>query len=158
MSPAISGLIAGLGALIFVGVIPLSGKALDRIGARAVLGIGTLAASLGLAIFGYGYAMLPVAIVAMVIAGVGFGTLLGAPTRYLVSQAAPVEMRTTAIGLLSIFLIIGQLIGTSLAGGLIGPHALHQGRYTVMYTAFALIALLSYLGTRWLPGPQSSRP
>ncbi len=86
LSYAAAGLIAAIGALVFVAVIPASGRALDRIGSRDVLIVGTLCTEVGLALFALGFDTLWMVILAMLIAGFGFGALLGAPTRYIVTN------------------------------------------------------------------------
>jgi MFS family permease len=81
----------------------------------------------------------------MIVAGVGFGALLGAPTRYIVTNETTERTRATAIGLLSQFLIIGQIVGGSLAGGIMG-HALSDATaFRDTYLAFAAVALIALL-------------
>ena len=118
LSYAAAGFVAALGAFTFVAVIPVSGRALDRIGSRDVLLVGAIVTELGLAIFALGFQSLPLALLAMIVAGAGFGALLGAPTRYIVTNETPERARATAVGLLSQALIVGQIVGSSLAGGL----------------------------------------
>jgi MFS family permease len=147
ISYAAAGAIAAVGAIAFVAVIPLAGRALDAFGSRAVLGIGASLTAVGLALFGASLALLPMAIVGIAIAGSGFGALLGAPTRYIVSNEAPAEMRGTAVGLLSVFLIVGQIFGGSLAGGIVGADIGDVAGYRNAYFAFALIAFATVFGT-----------
>ena len=141
MSASLAGIIASIGAVFFVGVIPLAGRALDRVGARMVLTVGSLVTGAGLALFAFGYHNLPLSILAMIIAGTGFGALLGAPTRYIISNEAPPTNRSAAIGLLSVFLIIGQVVGSSLAGGLVSGDDVTTGSYKVAYLAFAALSV-----------------
>jgi MFS family permease len=51
------------------------------------------------------------------------------------------------VGLLSIFLIIGQILGGSLAGGIVGAHEHDVAGYQHAYVAFALVALVTVVGT-----------
>jgi EmrB/QacA subfamily drug resistance transporter len=144
LSYAQAGLIASLGALMFVVVIPISGRALDRLGSRDVLLAGAILTEIGLAIFAVGFYSLPLTILAMVVAGCGFGALLGAPTRYIVTSETSENRRATAVGLLSQALIVGQILGSSLAGGVIGlaPSELHGYRYAYLcFCGVALVAL-----------------
>ncbi|MBV8531281.1 MAG: MFS transporter [Candidatus Eremiobacteraeota bacterium] len=145
LSYAAAGFVAALGALIFVAVIPASGRALDRIGSRDVLLGGAMLAELGLAIFALGFQSLTLALISMVVAGAGFGALLGAPTRYIVTNEMPQRARATAVGLLSQALIVGQIVGSSLAGGLIslGPNEIAGYRHA--YLAFCAIAFAALL-------------
>jgi EmrB/QacA subfamily drug resistance transporter len=145
LSSAAAGLIAALGALVFVAVIPGAGRALDRIGSRDVLLAGTVLTEIGLGIFALGFGSLWLAMLSMIVAGAGFGALLGAPTRYIVTNETPEAVRTTAIGLLSQCLIVGQIVGTSLAGGLIGLASNELLGYRHAYLGFCAIAFLALL-------------
>lgn len=141
---AVAGAIAAIGAFVFVAVIPGAGRALDRVGARSVLLAGTAFTGAGLALFANGFGSLPLSICAMIVAGCGFGALLGAPTRYIVTNEAPDSARTTAVGMLSQFLIFGQIIGTSLAGGIIARAGSDVAGFHTVYLAFTLIAGVAF--------------
>ncbi|HEY8312930.1 MAG TPA: MFS transporter [Candidatus Baltobacteraceae bacterium] len=143
LSYAIAGLIAAIGALVFVAVIPVAGRALDRIGSRDVLLLGTFCTEVGIAFFALGFDTLWMAILAMIIAGLGFGALLGAPTRYIVTNETTPQTRATAVGLLSQFLIIGQILGASMAGGIMSVALSDVAAYRNTYLAFALVALVA---------------
>jgi len=143
LSYAAAGAVAALGAVMFVVVIPASGRALDRIGSRNVLLAGTLLTETGLAIFALGFNSLALALLAMIVAGAGFGALLGAPTRYIVTNETTPETRATAVGLLSQFLIVGQILGGSIAGGIMTGAASDDSSYRWTYLTFAALALLA---------------
>lgn len=149
---AAAGAIAAVGACMFVVVIPASGRALDRIGARDVLLAGTLLTELGLILFALEFASLALSVLAIVVAGVGFGALLGAPTRYIITSETPERIRTTAIGLLSQFLIIGQILGSSLAGGIMNNALTNAAAYRDTYLAFAAVAVVALVLTATLRG------
>ena len=143
LSYAAAGLIAALGAFVFVAVIPAAGRALDRIGSRDVLLAGTVLTEAGLAIFALGFESLPLALLSMVVAGAGFGALLGAPTRYIVTNETDESTRATAVGLLSQCLIVGQILGSSLAGLLIGLATSELAGYRHAYLAFCAVAFIA---------------
>lgn len=145
LSYAAAGAIAAVGALVFVAVIPASGRALDRIGSRNVLIAGTFLTEAGLAIFALGFNSLALAILAMLVAGVGFGALLGAPTRYIVTNETSAGTRATAVGLLTQFLIVGQILGASIAGGIMTGAVSDQSAYRWTYITFAALALLALI-------------
>jgi EmrB/QacA subfamily drug resistance transporter len=145
LSYSAAGAIAALGALTFVIVIPLAGRALDAIGARDVLIAGTVLTEIGLAIFAVGFRSLPLTLLAMIVAGCGFGSLLGAPTRYIVTNEAGEERRATAVGLLSQAMIVGQILGSSLAGGVMGMAINEFHGYRDMYLCFCGVALLGLI-------------
>ncbi|MGA2760938.1 MAG: MFS transporter [Candidatus Cybelea sp.] len=150
LSAAAAGFVAALGAFMFVLVIPASGRALDRIGSRDVLLAGTIVSEIGLALFAVGFNSLPVAVIAIVIAGAGFGALLGAPTRYIVTNETPQRARATAVGLLSQTLIVGQILGSSLAGGLMSAAQTELAGYRHAYLAFCAVAFVALLLAAWL--------
>ena len=143
-----AGAVAAVGAFMFVMVIPSAGRALDAVGSRAVLALGTVLTSAGLLLFAFSMQSLVGAIASMVIAGIGFGALLGAPTRYIVTREVGESQRATAVGLLSIFLIIGQIVGAALAGGIAGSHAGETG-YEHVYVTLAALAIVT-LGLTFL--------
>jgi EmrB/QacA subfamily drug resistance transporter len=143
LNAAAAGAIAAIGALVFVATIPLAGRALDAFGSRTVLMAGASTTAFGLALFAFDFTSMPVAVVAIAIAGVGFGALLGAPTRYIVSNEVPATRRATAVGLLSIFLIVGMIAGGSLAGGLIGSDIASVAGYRLAYSVFAALSALT---------------
>lgn len=143
MTYAEAGGIAALGAFMFVAVIPGAGRALDAVGSRWVLTVGTILTACGLLVFALGFDSLWVSLVSMVVAGTGFGALLGAPTRYIITNSVSADQRASAVGLLSIFLIVGQILGGSLAGGIIAAHAVDTDGYRTAYGAFALIAVVA---------------
>jgi MFS family permease len=157
LSYALAGIVAAVGAVVFVAVIPLAGRALDLYGSRIVLMAGALCTAAGLALLGGTLASLPLALLSMVVAGIGFGALLGAPTRYIVTNEVPANTRATAVGLLSIFLIIGQIFGGSLVGGVVGPSISNIQAYRALYLIFAGIALLATCATSLLAPRERER-
>jgi EmrB/QacA subfamily drug resistance transporter len=152
-----AGGIAAVGAFMFVAIIPLAGRALDRFGSRAVLLAGASLTALGLALFALSLQTLWLAIGGIALAGVGFGALLGAPTRYIITNEVPAQSRATAVGLLSIFLIIGQIFGGSLAGGAIGAHIDDVTGYRFAYELFAGVAVVAMFGTLLLASRETER-
>ena len=134
-----------MGALTFVTIIPATGRALDRVGSRDVLLAGTVLTEIGLAIFALGFQSLWLTLLSMIVAGAGFGALLGAPTRYIVTNEAPPDVRATAVGLLSQCLIVGQILGSSLAGGLIGLASSEMLGYRHAYLAFCAVAFVALI-------------
>jgi MFS family permease len=157
ISVVAAGGIAAIGAFMFVAIIPLAGRALDAVGSRLVLlgGAGLTAAGLGM--FALALGNLPLTIAGIAIAGIGFGALLGAPTRYIITNEVPSSSRATAVGLLSIFLIIGQIFGGSLAGGAVGARIDDVAGYRVAYEVFAAIAVLAAIGTCFLASRETER-
>ena len=59
LNTALAGLVAAIGALVFVTTIPLAGRALDALGSRAVLTNGAAITALGLGSFAFAMGSLP---------------------------------------------------------------------------------------------------
>jgi len=157
VTPIAAGGIAAIGAFMFVAVIPLAGRALDAFGSRTVLLVGATCTAAGLALFAATLATLWIAIAGIALAGIGFGALLGAPTRYIITNEVTSTSRATAVGLLSVFLIIGQIFGGSLAGGAIGGRIDDVEGYRVAYEIFAGVAVLAALATLLLASRDRER-
>ena len=138
-------------------VIPAAGRALDAFGSRLVLTVGASLTGIGLALFAATITSVPFAVAGIAIAGVGFGALLGAPTRYVITNEAPPRLRATAVGLLSVFLIIGQIVGGSLAGAVIGSDMNDVTGFRNAYFAFAAIAILAMFVTGFLAARTQER-
>ncbi|MDQ6930673.1 MAG: MFS transporter, partial [Candidatus Eremiobacteraeota bacterium] len=153
LSYATAGAVAAVGAVVFVAVIPASGRALDRVGARAVLLTGTILTAAGLAMFAFSFYSLPFSIAAMIVAGCGFGALLGAPTRYVITSETSPSHRASAVGLLSQFLIFGQIVGASVTGGIIKFSGSQLGGFHDAYLVFALVGLGALVITGLLRTP-----
>jgi EmrB/QacA subfamily drug resistance transporter len=157
LSNAAAGGIAAIGAVTFVAIIPLAGRALDAVGSRAVLAVGSTCTAIGLLIFALGFSSLAVSIVAMVVAGVGFGALLGAPTRYIITNEVGQANRGSGVGLLSVFLIMGQIVGGSLAGGVVGSGGDPVTGFRNAYLAFAVLAVAAIVMTAFLKSKSRER-
>ncbi len=147
LTAAAAGALSAIGAIMFVAVIPLAGRALDHVGSRAVLAAGAALTAVGLGVFAGGLQILWLAVTGIALAGIGFGALLGAPTRYIITNEAGAALRGTAVGLLSVFLIVGQIIGGSLAGGAVGGRIDDVGGYRFAYAIFAGLAGVAVLAT-----------
>jgi EmrB/QacA subfamily drug resistance transporter len=152
-----AGGIAAIGAFMFVAVIPLAGRALDRFGSRIVLLTGATLTACGLALFAASLQSTVLAIAGIAIAGIGFGALLGAPTRYIITNEVPATTRATGVGLLSVFLIIGQIVGGSLAGGVVGARIDDVAGYRLAYEMFAAVAIVTALATLLLASRENER-
>jgi EmrB/QacA subfamily drug resistance transporter len=157
LSYATAGGVAALGAFCFVAVIPLSGRALDVVGSRAVLACGAVLTAAGMLIFAFGFGSLWLSLLAMIVAGVGFGALLGAPTRYIITNRTTPETRASAVGMLSVMLIIGQIVGGSLGGGVAESHGDPVHGYRVAYLVFSGLAVVAAALTAALASRRAER-
>ena len=118
--------------------------------------VGTVLTELGLAIFALGFGSLWLALLAMIVAGAGFGALLGAPTRYIVTNETPQRARATAVGFLSQALIVGQILGSSLAGFFFAAQNDVVG-YRNAYLAFCAVAFAALVLASTLKSQRDER-
>lgn len=110
------------GMLLFT--TPLTGMLIDRIGAKIIILIG--AAFLTVAL--YLLSIVPqgalwLFILALGIAGLGLGSFLGTPIRYVAINEAPADQRASSLAVVSICNSLGQAIGVPLAGSMIASQA-----------------------------------
>ena len=116
---------------------PLAGRLLDRFGPRVVLQGGLSLTIAGLVLF----ALLPLDLVSFYAAGAvigcGLSALLGAPLRYVTLQEAGEDRRGAGQGLLTLFVNIGQLVGSAVIGGVVGSAADELGGYRQALLAVA---------------------
>ncbi|MDQ6943298.1 MAG: MFS transporter, partial [Candidatus Eremiobacteraeota bacterium] len=80
-----------------------------------------------------------------------------APTRYIVTSHVGPEQRASAVGLLSVFLIMGQIVGGSLGGGVASSHGDAVSGYRVAYLVFAAVAAGATLLTAALASRRAER-
>ncbi len=123
---------------------PLAGRMLDRAGPRPVVQVGLALTVLGLVLF----AWLPLNTVSFYAAGgaigLGLSGLLGAPLRYITLQEAGESRRGAGQGLLTLFLSVGQLVGSAVIGGVVGSNVSQLGgyRHALLAVAIACAAAL----------------
>ena len=84
-------------------------------------------------------------IAAGIIAGVGFAASLGAPLRMIVLNEAEPEHRTSAQGLLNVFLAIGHMLGAAIVGGVAASLGGGTVGYQTAYAALAVIVVLMFM-------------
>src|SRR5690625_37806 len=121
----------------------IGGALTDRIGARQTVIISGSIAGIGFALFPFWVDSGGTFLLASVIAGVGFGFLLGAPLNVLTGQSAPEGEKGTALGLLSLTRQIGltifpMIFASFIANGMFNvPNVIDEtfGEQTIEVTA-----------------------
>ncbi|KMT21035.1 MFS transporter [Clostridium cylindrosporum] len=111
----ILGLFAGVGA-------PVSGKLIDRFGARVVIGFGFI-----VSIIGSLYLILVAAntpsslnvVVSLILIGIGMGFTIGAPLNYMMLENTKLEESNSALATLSLIRSIGTAIAPAIMVGFI---------------------------------------
>lgn len=116
---------------------PVFGTVLDRIGSRAVVTVSTALMAAGMAVVAAFPASLGIFYGGGVVIGLGMAGLLGSSLRYVMLAEAPPTDRGAAQGVLTVFISVGQLVGSALLGAIITS----AGRGVESYsTAFFMVA------------------
>ncbi len=122
----------GLGA-------PAFGRMLDRAGSRAVVALSTALIGVGMALVSAFTATLFLFYLAGALIGLGMAGLLGSSLRYVMLNEAPASERGAAQGILTVFISVGQLVGSAVLGAIIASHGSDTGSYGA---AFLLVAVV----------------
>lgn len=135
---------------------PTAGRLLDRVGPRPVIQTGLMLTAAGLAVFG----LLPLSYASFyaggALVGLGLSSLLGAPLRYVVLQEAGEAQRGAGQGLLTLFLSIGQLVGSAAIGGIAASAVDATGGYAtalLVLAAVSAVVMPTTLALRAKPAP-----
>jgi MFS family permease len=123
---------------------PLSGRLLDRIGARPVVVVGVLFQAGSLAAFGW----LPTSTLLYNVAGpalgVGLACLLAGPLRWLLLRHTQKEQMASSQSLLSLTHSVGQIATSALLGAVatMGVQGMGQRHAFLVAGAFSLLLLI----------------
>lgn len=115
----ILGLFAGVGA-------PISGKLIDRLGVKRVLGVGliaSIAGSLFLAFVATKYPNYVTVIISLVLIGIGMGFTMGTPLNYMMLSKTKESESNSALATLSLV----RSIGTAVAPAIMVAFLSHAG-------------------------------
>lgn len=136
---------------------PITGRGLDRVGPRVIVGFGCALSTAGL--IGLAYASDTVAgyYASTVTLGFGLSALLGSSLTYLVLYEAEPGERGIAQGVVTLFLSVGQLLGAAFIGASVASQVGTQGFHAAFLGAAGLALLLTVLALR-LPGKKTSTP
>jgi len=121
---------------------PVSGRALDRFGSRAVVMVGCASIGAGMLMVALLPRSLPNFYVAGVIIGIGLAALLGSSLRYVMLNEAPAEQRGAAQGLLTLFTSIGQLLGAAAVGAMVVARGGGAEGYDLAFESLGAFMLL----------------
>ncbi|MEI7498891.1 MAG: MFS transporter [Bacteroidota bacterium] len=120
---------------------PVSGRLLDKVGSRVIVFSGLIIAVVALILF----SMLSKDITLFYIAevGLGFGLAIRASLKYIVLNESEVKDRAATLGMLIIFISVGQLTGAALIGVIAAGSP--NGPSGFGYAFLVLTALTSFL-------------
>jgi predicted MFS family arabinose efflux permease len=126
---------------------PLSGRMLDKVGAKPVVLSGIVLMIVGLIVLGVWPTSLVVFYTFSVLFGFGIAVLLGAALRYMMLAEASESERAPAQAMLTITISVGQMIGaTMMATVAAGGADATNGYALAMLVTAAVMAVLLVMG------------
>ena len=121
---------------------PLSGRLLDRHGARVVVMAGCALIGAGMILVGVLVPAVPSFYGAGIVIGLGLAALLGSSLRYVMLNEAPRDQRGAAQGILTLFTSVGQLLGAAAVGALVASHGGALAGYDLAFEAVGSFMLV----------------
>ncbi|HEX2999053.1 MAG TPA: MFS transporter, partial [Armatimonadota bacterium] len=139
---------------------PIFGRLLGKIGARAVVNIGTLILTGGFLLLALFLRHGAVFVFAMVLIGIGLAVMFGAPLRYVMLNEAEEKDRSTVQALGNLFSGTGQILSSALIGAIVASAGGGLPGYRHAYETAGLVAFLLFLvslGLRKGAAPRGAR-
>ncbi|HUF10968.1 MAG TPA: MFS transporter, partial [Rhodothermales bacterium] len=128
---------------------PLAGRLLDRIGSKAIIAGGLLLIAGGMSVLGWVAPSAGAFYTGSVAIGIGLACLLGSALSYILLAEADVAERTVAQGVNTIFISIGQLLGSAAIGAIaasaLSPAEGYQQAFAWIGVTAAALFLVSLL-------------
>lgn len=118
---------------------PIAGSLIDKKGTRTTLLIGTASSFIALAILAFYSYNLVGFYTGGALLGMGLAFLLGAPLRYIINSELDRDNRAVGQGVVTISTSTGQILSTSLLGGVI---ASFSSSFAGFQTAFGLLVFV----------------
>jgi len=133
---------------------PLIGRLLDRYGTKRIMFAGTIVLVIGLfmlSALGKSFYMF---ILSGIVIGLGLGSVLGSPLRYIMLSESPASKRAAGQALININSSVGQLIGGALIGAVIASQGGTALGYQSAYFLIGCVAIVMTLLTLGLKKQQ----
>jgi MFS family permease len=119
---------------------PVIGRLLDKFGTKKVMFVGTITLVVGLFMLSLLATSFYLFIISGIIIGLGLGTVLGSPLRYIMLSESPPQKRAAGQALINFNSSAGQLVGGALIGAIIAS----QGGLVIGYeSAYIFIGLIA---------------
>jgi EmrB/QacA subfamily drug resistance transporter len=124
---------------------PVIGRLLDKYGTKKVMFVGTITLVVGLLMLSFLATSFYLFIVSGIIIGLGLGTVLGSPLRYIMLSESPPKKRAAGQALINFNSSAGQLVGGALIGAIIASQGGSVVGYESAYIFIGLIAIAMVL-------------
>lgn len=121
---------------------PLAGRLLDRLGSRVIVFAGAVLATAGMATLGMTATTTGTYYTGSVLIGLGLSCILGSSIAYILLNEAELKERTVAQGISTIFISLGQLVGSALIGAVVASNYSTADGYQSAFSILAVVGLL----------------
>jgi EmrB/QacA subfamily drug resistance transporter len=122
---------------------PVFGRMIDKFGVRIILIIGLILTAAGYYLLGISANSTTFYYISGIIMGLGLSVLSGSSLRYIMLNNTNIEDRAISQGMLTIFISVGQLIGTAAIGLMLATYSESMAyKYSFLGAAFLLSILL----------------
>lgn len=128
---------------------PLFGRLIDKFGSKIILIIGLSLCSIGFYLLHLVGAGVSLFYISSILIGLGLSIPSGSSLRYIMLNEVGFEDRAVTQGLLTIFIILGQLTGSSVIGAVIASSGGIDG-YKEMFLYISLLLIIIILLSFWL--------
>jgi len=133
---------------------PLIGRLLDRYGTKRIMFAGTIVLVIGLFMLSALGKSFYLFILSGIVIGLGLGSVLGSPLRYIMLSESPASKRAAGQALININSSVGQLIGGALIGAVIASQGGTALGYQSAYFLIGCVAIVMTLLTLGLKKQQ----
>ena len=124
---------------------PLIGRLLDKFGSKKVILAGTLILVLGLFMLSTLANSFYLFILSGMVIGLGLGSVLGSPLRYIMLSESPASKRAAGQALININSSVGQLVGGALIGAVIASQGGTAMGYQSAYFLIGFVAIVMFI-------------
>jgi EmrB/QacA subfamily drug resistance transporter len=131
---------------------PVTGRLLDKYGTKRVMCVGTTFLVIGLFMLSFLATSFYLFILSGIVIGMGLGTVLGSPLRYIMLSESPPQKRAAGQALINFNSSTGLLVGGALIGAIIASQGDLVVGYESAYIFIGLIALAMVLLSLGLKG------
>lgn len=129
---------------------PVSGRLLDKFGSRILIICGLSLATAGFLLLAFMSDVKTYYYAGGAFLGLGFAVLSGSALRYIMLNEVTAAERAATQGLITIFISIGQIIGSSFIGVIIASSVLAITGYRNVFIIISIISLLLTLSAVFL--------
>ncbi len=134
---------------------PIIGRLLDKYGTKRIMFAGTIVLVIGLFMLSTLGKSFYLFILSGIVIGLGLGSVLGSPLRYIMLSESPASKRAAGQALININSSVGQLVGGALIGAVIASQGGTAMGYQSAYLLIGCVAIVMTILTIGLKKQQA---